>query len=81
MNTGEKVITPHMKMEYSEKENDYIVSANYKLSDYDSSVINTYFMDKDTVKKIRNIISEFLSKEPKRKIDESVEIDEWKRER
>lgn len=31
---------PHMKMEYSEKDNDYIISANYKLSSFDKSLIN-----------------------------------------
>ncbi len=75
-NTGEKDITPHMEIEYSEKDNDYIVCANYNLSDYDRSVINTYFMSKDTVTKIRNIIDEFLSSQPKRKIDELTEIEE-----
>ena len=35
----------HMHMEYDEDIDDYIISAAYKLSDYDKSVINTYFMD------------------------------------
>lgn len=84
-NTGEKDINPHMEMEYSEKDNDYIIKANYKLSDYDKSIINTYFMDngrsrfddfKGTASKIRDIIGEYLSDQPKRIIDESTEIDE-----
>lgn len=84
-NTGEKDINPHMNMEYSENDNDYIVSANYKLSDYDRSIINTYFMDngmskyddyKGTAAKIRSIIGEYLAEQPKRKIDATTEINE-----
>lgn len=84
-NTGEKDIKPHMEMEYSEKDDDYIIKANYKLSDYDKSIINTYFMDngrskfddfKGTAAKIRDIIGEYLSGQQKRIIDESAEIDE-----
>lgn len=84
-NNDEKDIKPHMEMEYSQEANDYIISANYKLSDYDKSIINTYFMDngmskfddfKGTGAKIRTIIGEYLSSQPKRKIDISTEIDE-----
>ena len=42
--TKEKEIVPHMDMVYSERDNDYLIRANYKLSDFDRSVINTYFM-------------------------------------
>lgn len=73
---GGRDIKPHMEMEYSEKDNDYIIKANYKLSDYDKSIINTYFMDKGTVAKIRDMIGEYLSDQPKRIIDESTKIDE-----
>ncbi len=82
--TKEKEIVPHMDMVYSEKDNDYLVRANYKLSDFDRSVINTYFMDNGMGKfddfkgqtfKIREIIKEYLSNQQKRQIDESVEID------
>lgn len=80
-----KQVCPHMEMTYSNEKNDFIVKANYKLSDYDISVINTYFMDgglsknenyKGTAYKIRNIIGEYLLSTPKRKIDESIEVDE-----
>lgn len=77
--------TPHMDMIYSEKDQDYLIKANYKLSDFDKSVITTYFMDhgmgrydnyKGQTFKIRSIIGEYLFTYPKRKIDENVEIDE-----
>ncbi len=77
----EKIIQPHMDIEYS----DYLIKANYRLSDYDRSVINTYFMDEGMGKyddykgqtfKIRSIIKEWLTNFPKRKIDESIEVDE-----
>lgn len=80
-----KTVRPHMNIEYSDKEKDYVIKANYKLSEYDRSVINTYFMDngmskfddyRGTAWQIRNIIGEYLSNHPKRVIDESVEIDE-----
>ena len=73
--------TPHMEITYNEKDNDYIIKANYKLSEFDRSVINTYFMDngmgrfddfKGQTFKIRTIIGEYLATFPKRKIDESI---------
>lgn len=78
--TKEKKIIPHMDMVYSEKDNDYLIRANYKLSDFDRSVINTYFMPggqfgEGKTKEIRNIIGEYLSNQQKRQLDESVEID------
>ena len=78
--TKEKEIVPHMDMVYSEKDNDYLIRANYKLSDFDRSVINTYFMPggqwgEGKPKEIRNIIGEYLSNQQKRQLDESVEID------
>ncbi|MBE6149363.1 MAG: hypothetical protein E7170_01405 [Firmicutes bacterium] len=69
-------LAPHMEMIYSEQDNDYLIKAANKLSDYDSSVITTYFMHSKEVDEIRNIIKEYLEEQPKRKIDESVEI--WK---
>lgn len=77
--------TPHMEITYNEKDNDYIIKANYKLSEFDRSVINTYFMDngmgrfddfKGQTFKIRTIIGEYLSTFPKRKIDESIKPDD-----
>ena len=69
-----------MDMVYSEKDNDYLIRANYKLSDFDRSVINTYFMPggqcgEGKTKEIRNIIGEYLSSQQKRQLDENVEID------
>jgi len=63
--TKKKEIVPHMDMVYSEKDNDYLIRANYKLSDFDRSVINTYFMPggqwgEGKTKEIRNIIGEYL---------------------
>ena len=78
--TNEKQFTPHMDWIYSEKDNDYIIKANYRLSAYDRSVINTYFMpggryEKGKIIEIRNLIGEYLKEQPKRKIDDTVEID------
>lgn len=75
---------PHMDMIYSQKDYDYLIKANYKLSDYDRSVINTYFMDNGMGKyedfkgqtfKVRNIIGEYLTGQIKRQIDEKVKVD------
>ncbi len=79
--TNEKQATPHMDMIYSEEYDDFIIKANYRLSDYDRSVINTYFMPggqwgEGKVAEIRNLIGEYLSDQPKRKIDENIEIDD-----
>lgn len=77
---------PHMNMKYSENDKDYIISANNNLSEYDRSVINTYFMDngcskwedhKGTAWAIRNIIAEYLKDKPKRTIPQAgIELDE-----
>ena len=79
--TKEKIKAPHM--DYIEKENDYLIKANYKLSSYDMSIINTYFNDngmgkyedfKGETYKIRNIIGEFLKDQEKRKIDTNLSM-------
>ena len=81
----EKKLMPHIEMVYSEKNNDYLLKASYKLSDYDRSVINTYNMDNGMGKyddykgqtfKIREIIGDYLSNFSKRKIDENMKLDE-----
>ena len=83
---GQDWSTPHMEMEYSEKEHDYLIKANYNLSGFDKSIINTYFMDngmsqfdhfKGQAFKIRSIIGEWLSYYPKRKIEKNVEVDSF----
>lgn len=74
-NTKEGKVTPHMDMILSQKDNDYIIKANYKLSSYDTSVINTYFMEKQIVENIRNLINEYLENLPKRQLNEEVDID------
>lgn len=80
-NTKEKQIIPHMDMVYIKEEDDYIIKANYRLGEYDRSVINTYFMPGGTwgegkTAEIRNLIGEYLSEQPRRKIDDTIEIDE-----
>lgn len=76
---------PHMDMVYSPKDNDYIIKANYKLGEYDRSIITTYFMNYGRgeyddaggqVLEIRSMIGKYLLDMPKRKIDESIEIDD-----
>ena len=75
----------HMNMIEDEISNDYIIQANYRLGDYDRSVINTYFMDggmgeytdfKGQVFEIRKIIEEYLADVSKSKIDNIIDIDE-----
>lgn len=75
-NTGKFEFKPHIEMEYSEKDNDYIITSNYMLSDYDMSVINTYFMSRYNVIETRNIIKEYFSIMKKRKINELEEVNE-----
>lgn len=83
--TTERIVIPHMDMEYRKENRDYLISANYRLSNYDKSLLNTYFMDngmgkfdyfKGKTREIRKIIGEYLKDEPKRKIDESIEVDD-----
>lgn len=74
-----------MDMEYRIENIDYLISANYRLSNYDKSLLNTYFMEngmgkfdyfKGKTREIRIIIDEFLKDKPKRKIDEFIEADD-----
>lgn len=69
----ENVAEPHMDMSlYNGEYCDYIIKANYKLSEFDRSIINTYFMTDKTVAKIRQRINEYLVEvleAPKRRID------------
>ncbi len=83
--THKQEIIPHMDMIYNEDNDDYIIKANYRLSDYDKSLLNTYFIDngmskfedfQGTAAKIRSIIGKYLLDQPKRKIDETTAIDE-----
>ena len=83
--SNKKKEIPHMDMVYIDNAKDHLIKANYKLSDFDRSVINTYFMDNGMGKyddfkgqtfKIRSIIGEWLTNYPKRVIDESIEIEE-----
>lgn len=76
---------PHMDIFYNSDINDYVIKANYKLSNYDKSIINTYFMDNGMSKyddymgtawEIRNIIRDYLANKPKRVIDQSVNVDD-----
>ena len=74
--TGRKEYRPHMEMYYDEKSKDYIIKANYKLSDYDISITNINNMENKNViiYKIERIIQKFLSNNPKRVIDENIEV-------
>lgn len=74
--TNERVVLPHIDMRSSENDDETLFKANYKLSDYDKSVINTYFMNKKDVEKIRDIINQFLSTQNKRKINISQSVTE-----
>lgn len=78
-------IRPHMDIEYNPKDNEYLIRANYYLSAFDPSVLNTYYMDngmssyddyKGKAYEIRRVIKEYLSTLPKRKINESTIIEE-----
>lgn len=74
-------VIPHMDMIYLEKEDDYLIKANYRLSAYDKSVINTYFMEghdnpRGKATQIRSIIGEYLLTEEKRNLDLEAEITE-----
>ncbi|MCI8393933.1 MAG: hypothetical protein HFH86_00410 [Bacilli bacterium] len=72
--TGKKIENPHM--DFIEQDSKIMIAANYQLSDYDRSMLNTYFMSERKVQEIRNLIEEFVSCQPKRKIKESEETTE-----
>lgn len=67
----------HIDLLYDNSKDDYYLKANYKFSDFDKSVLNTYFMkfiDRDF---IRDSIFEYLSDFPTRIIeDEKISEDE-----
>lgn len=75
---------PHLDMSYVQEDNDYIIKANKRFSIYDSSVINTYFMDngrgkfddyKGQVYQIRCLINDYLSNnQNKRELKDFIEV-------
>lgn len=76
---------PHMDMIYSKSDKDYIIKANENLSCYDESVIYTYFMDNETGKyddykekvyQIRSTIGEWLSNQPKRELNDFIDVND-----
>lgn len=73
-NNNSKEYNPHLEMIYDEELNENLIKANYHLSAYDNSVINTYFMTRTEIEKIRKVIADYLENHPKRQIDTSVEI-------
>lgn len=71
----EKNPVPYLDIVYNEKLQECVISANYNFSDYYKSTLNTYFLDngmgrlgKGKTGEIRNIISKYLTRFPKRKI-------------
>ena len=64
---------PHMDISYDDNAQDIILRANYKLSDYDKSVINTYFMGYNKRNLVREIIKMYLEDCPKRKLNYNIE--------
>ncbi len=69
--TLDRAFIPRMDMIYSEKDNDFLIKANYQFT-YE----NTYFKKHGKKEEIKNIIQEFLKNKPKRKIDESIKVDD-----
>lgn len=74
--TKEGIPNPHMNMEHGNKAGSYIIKANYKLSGYDKSVINTFYMNRLEVVEIRSVIADWLRDYPKREEYESTCVDE-----
>lgn len=83
--TFEREARPHMELENGLDDSSLVLKANYRLSDFDKSIINTYFMDngmsrfdnfKGQVYEIRNIIGEWLERFPKRELNENVQVDD-----
>lgn len=70
----EKKYNPHIDMTYDVNKLDYLFKINYNFSMYDGSVINTYFMNSDDVKKIRLVIEEYVSNLPKRKLEDKKDL-------
>jgi len=65
-------LNSHIDVDY--KNDERIFKANYKLSDFNLSLIGTYFMDKEQVNKVRSIIGDYLKNIPKREIDMSTKV-------
>ena len=75
--TGEIIYRPHMNLSYDDNQKDFILSANYQLSSYDESILNTYLMpSRSSVKKrVQEIIGDYLKHQDKRMISD-VEVNE-----
>ena len=73
--SNEKIYNPHMELDKTDEAN-YLIKANYKLSDFDISVINTYFIYSGDRKKITDRIKVYLKDKPKRKINMDIQVNE-----
>lgn len=72
-----KEVEPHMDMVYSSKDTSYLIKANYKLSDLDSSILNSADSTGTKLERITSIgsvIKKWLLDYPKREINESFEV-------
>ena len=69
--SNERICNPHMELNVID-ENKYLIKAKYNLSDFDISVINTYFMSISHQLDIRDIIKDYLKDKDKRTIDLSI---------
>jgi len=76
--TLEKVYNPHMDIEFLNDVNDFLIKANYRLSAYDNSVINTYFLSEKERENIKKLIKMYLKDVPKRQINLSTSVTEQK---
>ena len=66
---------PHINLEYINKE--YTLKPNYMFSDFDKSIINTYFIYDSRVNDLRKVIFDYLRiVEKKRRIDENIKPNE-----
>ncbi len=70
---------PHLNIELKNKE--YIIKPNYMFSDFDRSIINTYFIYDSRVDELREILNYYLSAvEKKRVLNENIKLNELEME-
>ena len=71
---------PHIDLKYDANLHDHVLKANYNFSHYDTSIIDTYHWGEYKLLYLKDIISLYLDKFPKRKLNNSYPITDYEKD-
>ena len=71
---------PHIDLQYDTSLKDHVLKANYDFSYYDMSIVSTYHWGEYKLLYLKDIISLYLDKFPKRKLNNSYPITDYEKD-